>query len=249
MAENKRSFLLYTDVHYTVKKLTDTQAGKLFKHILSYVNDENPIIKDIIIEIAFEPIKQALKRDLRKYEIIREKRSVAGKASAGKRQQVLTSVESVEQNEHVLTNATVSVIDSVIVNDNVNEDSKVMPNKSADFIDQIVNCFVEEHGSYEIVTPGKEREMAGKILALYKKKFPAATSDETLKALRIFFKQCMNINDDWLRANMSLSIIVTKFNVISKIFKNGNTKKTVGASDEAVARIIAEKFGVDASKQ
>ena len=70
MAENKRSFLLYTDVHYTLKKLTNEQAGKLFKIILSYVNDENPIVEDLMLEIAFEPIKQSLKRDLEKYESI-----------------------------------------------------------------------------------------------------------------------------------------------------------------------------------
>lgn len=70
MAENKKSFLLYTDVHFTVKKLTDEQAGILFKHILSYVNDENPTMDNLLLEIAFEPIKQSLKRDLKRYETI-----------------------------------------------------------------------------------------------------------------------------------------------------------------------------------
>lgn len=70
MAKDKRSFILYSDIHFTVLKLKDEQAGKLFKHILSYVNDENPIIDDVLIEIAFEPIKQALKRDLKRYEAI-----------------------------------------------------------------------------------------------------------------------------------------------------------------------------------
>lgn len=114
MAENKRSFLLYADVYFTVKKLNDEQAGQLFKLILAYVNDENPHTEDILLDVAFEPIKQALKRDLRKYEQIREKRSLAGKASADKRQQVLTSVE---HDEHVLTHSTVNVNDSVNVND------------------------------------------------------------------------------------------------------------------------------------
>lgn len=120
MAENKKSFLLYTDVHHTVKKLSDEQAGKLFKHILSYVNDENPCLTDILLEVAFEPIKQSLKRDLRKYETIREKRSLAGKASAEKRQQVLTSVEQEKQVEHVSTNPTVNVSDSVSDSDSDN---------------------------------------------------------------------------------------------------------------------------------
>ena len=70
MADNKKSFLLYCDVIHTVKKLTNEQAGELFKHILSYVNDENPTGESIITEIAFEPIKQQLKRDLKKYESI-----------------------------------------------------------------------------------------------------------------------------------------------------------------------------------
>ena len=78
MADNKKSFLLYTDVHHTVKKLSDEQAGKLFKHILSYVNDENPELSDFILEIAFEPIKQNLKRDLKRYEDICNRNKVNG---------------------------------------------------------------------------------------------------------------------------------------------------------------------------
>ena len=112
MAENKRSFLLYTDIYYMVEKLTDEKSGQLFKHILAYVNDKNPVTDDVILQIAFEPIKQSLKRDLRKYEINREKRILAGQASANKRQQVSASVE---QNEQVSTHSTVSVSDSVSV--------------------------------------------------------------------------------------------------------------------------------------
>ena len=42
MADNKKSFLLYCDLIHTVQKLSDDQAGKLFKHVLEYVNDLNP---------------------------------------------------------------------------------------------------------------------------------------------------------------------------------------------------------------
>ena len=68
MARDKKSFLLYCDIVHTVNKLTDTKAGELFKFILSYVNDEEPSTDDLIIKLTFEPIKQALKRDLKKYE-------------------------------------------------------------------------------------------------------------------------------------------------------------------------------------
>ena len=73
MATNKKSFLLYCDIIHTVKKLPDDKAGELFKHILSYVNDENPSSNDILIDLVFEPIKQSLKRDLTKYKNIVER--------------------------------------------------------------------------------------------------------------------------------------------------------------------------------
>ena len=46
-----------------VKKLPNDKAGELFKLILSYVNDEQPEVEDMLLEIAFEPIKQQLNRD------------------------------------------------------------------------------------------------------------------------------------------------------------------------------------------
>jgi len=68
MAENKKSFILYCDIIHTIEKLDDVDAGKLFKHVLEYVNDMNPETNHLITQIAFEPIKQQLKRDLKKYE-------------------------------------------------------------------------------------------------------------------------------------------------------------------------------------
>ena len=68
MAENKKSVLLYCDIIHTVKELSDEEAGVLFKHYLAYINDENPIPKDKLTQIVFEPIKQNLKRDLEKWK-------------------------------------------------------------------------------------------------------------------------------------------------------------------------------------
>jgi hypothetical protein len=119
MADNKKSFLLYCDLIHTFKELTDAEAGKLIKHVLAYVNDENPKTDDRLLKIAFEPIKQSLKRDLKKYEDIREKKRAAGLASAEKRQQKSTGVESVEQKEQVSADST--VIDSVNVSVSVSD--------------------------------------------------------------------------------------------------------------------------------
>jgi hypothetical protein len=87
MAENKKSFILYCDQKGLWDKLNNEQAGKLIKHILAYVNDENPKTDDFITELAFEPIKQHLKRDLKQWDETRQSRSDAGKAGAKARWQ------------------------------------------------------------------------------------------------------------------------------------------------------------------
>lgn len=79
MAENKKSVLLYCDLIHTVEKLTDEDAGKLFKHYLRYVNDQNPDAPTPIVDIVFEPIKQQLKRDLVKWDERAERSRENGK--------------------------------------------------------------------------------------------------------------------------------------------------------------------------
>lgn len=73
MAKEKKSFLIYADLIHTVSKMPKEKAGELLMHILEYVNDMNPQTDDLIIQLTFEPIKQQLKRDLVKYEKVREK--------------------------------------------------------------------------------------------------------------------------------------------------------------------------------
>lgn len=119
MAENKKSFILYADLIKVVDKLPDDVAGKLFKIVLKYVNDQEVCIDDILLEIAFEPIKNQLKRDLKKWENLKEKRSKAGKISAEKRKQNSTNSTHVESVKDCSTLSTVNVNDNVTVNDTV----------------------------------------------------------------------------------------------------------------------------------
>ena len=139
MATDKKGFILYSDNKSTIEMLTDEQAGKLMKIIFQYVNDENPVIDDIVLKLAFEPIKLQLKRDLKKYDKIKEKRSLAGKKSAELRKQnaaKATHVESVEQtptNPTVIDNVNVNVTDnvnvkeSVIIDKSIKEDNNIAP--------------------------------------------------------------------------------------------------------------------------
>ena len=78
MAEGKKSFIFYCDWKATFDELTDEQAGKLIKHLLSYVNDENPETSDPVTKIAFANMKTTLKRYLKKYEKYIEKQRVNG---------------------------------------------------------------------------------------------------------------------------------------------------------------------------
>jgi len=116
MAENKKSFVAYADWKDTFDKLPDEVAGKLIKHIFAYVNDENPVSEDFVIEAVFSNIKNTLKRDLKKWESQLEQRRNAGKKSAEQRALTKSNERSISLNEKQ-RNSTVSVSDSVSVND------------------------------------------------------------------------------------------------------------------------------------
>ena len=80
MAEGKKSVLLYCDLLFTVEKMDDETAGKFFKHYLNYINDNDPITDNLVVDIAFESVKQNLKRDLKKWE----KRAEASRSNGSK---------------------------------------------------------------------------------------------------------------------------------------------------------------------
>ncbi len=132
MAVNKKSFILYCDQKGLWDKLTDDQAGKLIKHIISYVNDENPKAPDFITELAFEPIKQTLKRDLQKWEAQYDQRVEAGRRSAAARKRNSTTVDE----RLISSTVSVSVSDSVSGNVNESEVSAQDSLKSEMFSDQ-----------------------------------------------------------------------------------------------------------------
>lgn len=119
MAVDKKSVLLYCDLIHTVEKLDDKSAGELFKHYLRYINDLEPTTENVLVDVVFESIKQNLKRDLKKWDSIKEKRSLAGKRSAELRQQNSTKVTSVESVEQASTNPTVTVTVNGTVTDKV----------------------------------------------------------------------------------------------------------------------------------
>lgn len=85
MAQDKKSVLLYCDIIHVVSQLSDEEAGQLFKHYLEYINDQNPEPPSKLIQIVFEPIKQNLKRDLKKWQSKSLKNSEIAKERWSKR--------------------------------------------------------------------------------------------------------------------------------------------------------------------
>jgi len=146
MAEDKKGFILYADQKELFDQLSSDKAGKLIKHIFAYVNDENPQTDDLIINIAFTPIKNQLKRDLVKYEEKRDKKSISGREGNLKRwhldlfNEYSKGVYTLERAEiiakgrkvshpdkvqsHPIAKIAVNVNDNVTVNDKVNDNVK-----------------------------------------------------------------------------------------------------------------------------
>ena len=120
MAKEKKSFIMYADQQGVFKQLPDDVAGRLIKHIFSYVNDENPCTEELIINIAFEPIKQSLKRDLKRWEDYIEKQSLNGK-KGGRPPKAKESQET----QAFLNKPKKADSVSVSVNDSVNVNEKI----------------------------------------------------------------------------------------------------------------------------
>ena len=140
MAEGKKSFILYADLIHTVKQMPSDKAGELFLTILEYVNDENPEIKDLMVKLVFEPIKQQFKRDLEKYNDKKKKWSEAGKKSAKARSEKKNPTEStdVENVKIKSTDPTVNVNVNDTVNVNVNDNVNVNVNDNVNVIKEKV---------------------------------------------------------------------------------------------------------------
>lgn len=120
----KKSFLIYIDSQELVYKLSDEEAGRLFKAMLEYNATGNIPPLDRLLDTLFTSFKAQFDRDMDKWEEIKEKRSAAGKKGGAqkgnqnaKKQAKQASVCFDKQNEQKQAKQAVSV--SVSVSDSV----------------------------------------------------------------------------------------------------------------------------------
>ena len=191
MAEDKKGFLLYADLIHTIEKMPNDKAGELFKHILLYVNDKNPIAEDLIIELTFEPIKQQLKRDLIKFEKSKDEKSLNGRLGNLKRWNIdlynkfISNELTIEEAEEIALNRKTSLSDktnrtpsqtfaNIAVNDNVNVN--VINNNIVESIDydHLLKYINESFGrSFKVVN--------NKVKAKYKSLFKQGYKKEQVR--------------------------------------------------------------------
>lgn len=162
MAKNKKSFILYTDLIHTVEQLNEEQAGRLFKHILAYVNDLDPETDDVITKIAFEPIRQHLKRDLKKWDTYIEKQSVNGKKGGRpKKAKETQKTQAFSEKPKKADSVNVSVSDSVNVNV-INKRDKSLLVERDEIFDQVWKAYSQ----VSTRQPGSKKDAASKFKKL-----------------------------------------------------------------------------------
>ena len=120
----KKSIIIYADCIAILEELTNEQAGRLFKAILSYVNEEpaTEIVGDPAVRMAFTVLKNQIDRDSERYaERCEKNRQIA--IERERRRKELRAQTSTNVHERAQTNTNVTYNDND--SDNDNESTKV----------------------------------------------------------------------------------------------------------------------------
>jgi uncharacterized phage protein (TIGR02220 family) len=158
MAENKKSFTAYCDWNTTFNSLPDDKAGQLIKHLLSYVNDENPETNDLLINAVFASIKATLKRDLIKWEAKSEKNKESALIRWNKSN--ANECERIERNAKHADSVSDSVSDS---------DIKVNNNLTVDWV-ALLKFFNDVTGrSFKVVSAKAKKQIKDRLKEGYSK--------------------------------------------------------------------------------
>lgn len=158
-----KSFILHKDSLSVLNKLTDEQAGKLFKSIFAY-QAQNILPNDELTSIIFEPFLNQFKRDVENYKKTCEARKIAG--SKGGKQKVANASKSKQKVANLADS------DSKNKNESKNENESESENKNKNdlpiFINKdLFNSFVEMRNKIKKPLTDKAKELLIKDLTKF----------------------------------------------------------------------------------
>lgn len=240
MASGKKSFLFYVNWLQTFENLTDDEAGRLIKHLLRYVNDLNPEPPDRLTQLVFEPLKQILKVDLKKYEnIVERNRTNGSKGGRPKKDVDETQGKDEKPKKPTGKNKNPKKPKKPDIDTDTDIDiDKVLPKGSIIisgektpatlhtvcknlFIEKFRQLFGEEY--YWEAKDGANLNPIIKKIRFNREKKEMPIDDESISVAFSLFLD--SITDKWLLENFSIPNINSKFNEIISQAKNGRTKQ------------------------
>ena len=151
-----KSFILHKDSLSVLNKLSDEEAGKLFKAIFNY-QSQNILPTNNLISIIFEPFLNQFKRDVENYKKTCEARKIAG--SKGGKQKVANASKSKQK--------VANLADSDSKNKNDSESKNDLPI----FINKdLFDSFVEMRSKIKKPLTDKAKELLIKKLTEFENK-------------------------------------------------------------------------------
>lgn len=118
MNDSKKSFILYAENINQISLLSDEEAGKIFKAVLTYAGTgEITHFDDRLLQIIFTIFQSQIDRNSEKWEETRKKRAEAGKKGGKQNQANQANASFAKQIKQNQANQAVNV--SVNVNDNI----------------------------------------------------------------------------------------------------------------------------------
>ena len=123
MAENKKSFIIYTSWKIWLDGLSNEQKGIWLNWMMDYCNDTYPEYpKDQAVKIACMMAQDQLKRDLKKYEERKERMAAARNQNPNNNKEIENNSKQTN-NRQIFDN---NQLDISSVNDNVNVNDNVL---------------------------------------------------------------------------------------------------------------------------
>ena len=184
--KGKKSFLMYCDQIGLFEQLPDEQAGKLIKLIFDYVNDKNPVVKDLLLKIAFQPIKLQLKRDLMTWSNIVERNRINGsKGGRPKKPKQPSGYSGNPKKPKEADNGNVTDIDNIYINE--------------ENLDELRNCFTMKEGVGRLT--GESTDKVDAMLELFiTEQIAKGEISRSLNDLRGHFTSWAKLNHSKLKS-------------------------------------------------